>query len=50
MTLVVTDDVCFRNDTKEDVFVHQVSWICFFVFFFLASERILNLKSQNQSI
>lgn len=47
MTLVVTDDVCFRNDTKEDVFVHQVSWICFV---FLASERILNLKSQNQSI
>lgn len=36
MTVVVTDCVCFRNDTKEDVFVHQVSWIylCVYIFFF----------------
>lgn len=46
MTVTMTEYVCFRNDTKEDVFVHQVSCVYIYLYIAFGGFKIFNLKTK----
>lgn len=50
MTVTMTEYVCFRNDTKEDVFVHQVSCVYIYIYILLLGDFKFLISKPNYLI